>query len=160
MPEELSKLRWMARRKSRLPSVPVAQFEGEDHPIEFTRVDSQPRLSQQHGQDHPRVDGPPIESVQFLADGIYQPIAPSTDAVDHPGQERVEERGRFHRPVVRHHGRRILPLQCGHRELRSEEHSLNSSHLVISYAVFCLKKKKNKSSVMHDARFVYTACVA
>src|SRR2546426_3654270 len=25
---------------------------------------------------------------------------------------------------------------------RSEEHSLNSSHLVISYAVFCLKKKK------------------
>src|SRR5256885_5288206 len=27
--------------------------------------------------------------------------------------------------------------------LRSEEHTLNSSHLVISYAVFCLKKKKN-----------------
>src|SRR2546426_3110802 len=26
---------------------------------------------------------------------------------------------------------------------RSEEHTLNSSHLVISYAVFCLKKKKN-----------------
>src|SRR2546426_9094713 len=25
---------------------------------------------------------------------------------------------------------------------RSEEHTLNSSHLVISYAVFCLKKKK------------------
>ena len=27
---------------------------------------------------------------------------------------------------------------------RSEEHSLNSSHTVISYAVFCLKKKKHK----------------
>src|SRR5205807_6822197 len=27
--------------------------------------------------------------------------------------------------------------------LRSEEQRLNSSHLVISYAVFCLKKKKN-----------------
>ena len=26
---------------------------------------------------------------------------------------------------------------------RSEEHTLNSSHTVISYAVFCLKKKKN-----------------
>src|SRR5439155_20701839 len=26
---------------------------------------------------------------------------------------------------------------------RSEEHSLNSSHVAISYAVFCLKKKKN-----------------
>src|ERR1022692_5233854 len=29
---------------------------------------------------------------------------------------------------------------------RSEEHSLNSSHLVISYAVFCLKKKKKKKT--------------
>ena len=27
---------------------------------------------------------------------------------------------------------------------RSEEHRLNSSHTVISYAVFCLKKKKKK----------------
>src|SRR3712207_7871961 len=27
--------------------------------------------------------------------------------------------------------------------LRSEEHTLNSSHANISYAVFCLKKKKN-----------------
>src|SRR5256885_12253768 len=35
--------------------------------------------------------------------------------------------------------------QLGFVELRferSEEHTLNSSHLVISYAVFCLKKKK------------------
>src|SRR2546426_4511327 len=31
---------------------------------------------------------------------------------------------------------------------RSEEHTSNSSHLVISYAVFCLKKKKN----MHSRR--------
>src|SRR3712207_8183252 len=28
---------------------------------------------------------------------------------------------------------------------RSEEHTLNSSHANISYAVFCLKKKKNKT---------------
>mgnify|MGYP007026271895 CR=1 FL=1 len=27
---------------------------------------------------------------------------------------------------------------------RSEEHTLNSSHVVISYAVFCLKKKTSK----------------
>src|SRR5256885_4553038 len=32
-----------------------------------------------------------------------------------------------------------------HAPDRSEEHRLNSSHLVISYAVFCLKKKKTKS---------------
>src|SRR5256885_8298650 len=36
-----------------------------------------------------------------------------------------------------------LPLLFGRsRRSRSEEHTLNSSHLVISYAVFCLKKKK------------------
>src|SRR2546428_3334174 len=29
-------------------------------------------------------------------------------------------------------------------DFRSEEHSLNSSHDQISYAVFCLKKKKTK----------------
>src|SRR5437899_5312189 len=31
------------------------------------------------------------------------------------------------------------------RVQRSEEHRLNSSHLGISYAVFCLKKKKKSS---------------
>src|SRR2546426_9290382 len=31
------------------------------------------------------------------------------------------------------------------RHHRSEEHTLNSSHLVISYAVFCLKKKNKKN---------------
>src|SRR2546427_8927147 len=29
-------------------------------------------------------------------------------------------------------------------KIRSEEHSLNSSHSQISYAVFCLKKKKQR----------------
>src|SRR2546426_7419879 len=32
---------------------------------------------------------------------------------------------------------------------RSEEHTSDSSHLVISYAVFCLKKKKNRTSSAH-----------
>src|SRR5256885_8025780 len=31
-------------------------------------------------------------------------------------------------------------------KMRSEEHTSNSSHLVISYAVFCLKKKKINSA--------------
>src|SRR5256885_4095192 len=30
---------------------------------------------------------------------------------------------------------------------------LNSSHLVISYAVFCLKKKKNNSSILTEFRY-------
>ena len=38
-------------------------------------------------------------------------------------------------------------VHLGHRHIlqhRSEGTRLNSSHLVISYAVFCLKKKKKK----------------
>src|SRR2546430_5243483 len=34
----------------------------------------------------------------------------------------------------------------GEGPIRSEEHSLNSSHSQISYAVFCLKKKKKKDT--------------
>src|SRR2546430_9050994 len=34
---------------------------------------------------------------------------------------------------------------CGWSEDRSEEHTLNSSHSQISYAVFCLKKKKKEA---------------
>ena len=30
--------------------------------------------------------------------------------------------------------------------MRSEEHTSESSHTVISYAVFCLKKKKQKTN--------------
>src|SRR5437899_12661221 len=37
----------------------------------------------------------------------------------------------------------LLGLIRRHRAGRSEEQRLNSSHLGISYAVFCLKKKKN-----------------
>src|SRR5690349_23699730 len=32
--------------------------------------------------------------------------------------------------------------------VRSEEHTLNSSHVEISYAVFCLKKKKKKDRAL------------
>src|SRR5437660_5981042 len=32
-------------------------------------------------------------------------------------------------------------------EMRSEEHTLNSSHVAISYAVFCLKKKKRNNQI-------------
>src|SRR5205807_7391755 len=54
------------------------------------------------------------------------------------------------RGPLRQHLRQVLPgmLAAGKKErdpppfARSEEQRLNSSHLVISYAVFCLKKKK------------------
>src|SRR5271167_5052048 len=37
----------------------------------------------------------------------------------------------------------VVPVMAGHlRRSRSEEHTSESSHVSISYAVFCLKKKK------------------
>src|SRR2546426_6735930 len=46
-------------------------------------------------------------------------------------------------------GRRIVV--AGHRDRKSTR--LNSSHLVISYAVFCLKKKKKKQSRVMSVTF-------
>src|SRR2546426_2208931 len=51
------------------------------------------------------------------------------------------------RPAVHRSGQqRPLALQLGRLQERADRKStrLNSSHLVISYAVFCLKKKKKK----------------
>src|SRR5256885_5754835 len=38
---------------------------------------------------------------------------------------------------------------------RSKSTRLNSSHLVISYAVFCLKKKKKQQDKLHNLRRTY-----
>src|SRR6267143_5280874 len=45
-----------------------------------------------------------------------------------------------------HPGGRRRPWQDGHRRDRKSTR-LNSSHSSISYAVFCLKKKKKKSNI-------------
>src|SRR2546426_7863771 len=52
-----------------------------------------------------------------------------------------------------HHGHAAGPGRAGrhaHRDRKSTR--LNSSHLVISYAVFCLKKKKKKTDSRHARR--------
>src|SRR2546426_1740918 len=42
----------------------------------------------------------------------------------------------------------VIAMQLGARTGDRKSTRLNSSHLVISYAVFCLKKKKNKNEHM------------
>src|SRR5207249_10910634 len=44
---------------------------------------------------------------------------------------------------------RVVEVEQGeaHESARSEETRLNSSHVSISYAVFCLKKKKKKKNI-------------
>src|SRR5439155_21227784 len=64
---------------------------------------------------------------------------------------RMVELGQLQQPRFRHFGhahvrrrRRALPFDVRpgqNPEQRSEEQRLNSSHVAISYAVFCLKKK-------------------
>src|SRR2546426_3611563 len=54
---------------------------------------------------------------------------------EHEGRGRQVDRGREPRARA---GRRGTPARRDRKSTR-----LNSSHLVISYAVFCLKKKKN-----------------
>src|SRR3989454_2271262 len=44
---------------------------------------------------------------------------------------------------------RVEPTPDRHQDRKSTR--LNSSHLVISYAVFCLKKKKNKTNLYHGS---------
>src|SRR5258708_21792446 len=49
--------------------------------------------------------------------------------------------------------------RCCHGDRKSTR--LNSSHQIISYAVFCLKKKKNKiqiSSILLQNRLLISAC--
>src|SRR2546426_2567827 len=75
------------------------------------------------------------------------------DALPICGDRRVERREPDGWPRriggrPRHHGRRRLRRhRLPDRQLQGDRKStrLNSSHLVISYAVFCLKKKKKKT---------------
>src|SRR5690554_7442970 len=43
----------------------------------------------------------------------------------------------------------VLSITVNDQLWRSEEHTLNSSHVRISYAVFCLKKKKKQNTLLN-----------
>src|SRR5256885_10333436 len=75
-------------------------------------------------------------------------LFPYTTLFRSPEPQRVEDRGGLGRLQRDHPRERLVPfegrLHGPARHLRRDRKStrLNSSHLVISYAVFCLKKKK------------------
>src|SRR2546426_3592802 len=58
-------------------------------------------------------------------------------------------RGDKHPPARGHFARRSEARLRHHLEGDRKSTRLNSSHLVISYAVFCLKKKKTKKKNTH-----------
>src|SRR5438132_8914065 len=66
---------------------------------------------------------------------------------------REHERSQGHAPLCdgSSHGRSPAGATC--RDRKSTR--LNSSHTVISYAVFCLKKKKNKKKIRNQKNKTY-----
>src|SRR5256885_12006999 len=61
-----------------------------------------------------------------------------------------------HRPLRHAHRPRVegrFHLRGSHLQRDRKSTRLNSSHLVISYAVFCLKKKKNPPSYQPSKRY-------
>src|SRR5256885_12162649 len=61
-----------------------------------------------------------------------------------------------HRPVHHPFGE-IAAEVPGHPEPDRKSTRLNSSHLVISYAVFCLKKKTIRHDTRHVLKLVHTS---
>src|SRR2546427_8946106 len=61
-----------------------------------------------------------------------------------------------HRRLERHRARHRAGMRGGRRDGDRKSTRLNSSHSQISYAVFCLKKKKRKTEQVYK---VSTMCV-
>src|SRR2546426_9249417 len=71
----------------------------------------------------------------------YTTLFRSHERVD----DRLEDVRREWRSDVRLQSHSLLPLRLGGDRKSTR---LNSSHLVISYAVFCLKKKKKRNNII------------
>src|SRR2546422_4421036 len=81
-----------------------------------------------------------------------RPVAVGQPAHDHLGEDRDENR----------HPRARIPFENPERQVRADQDAgdeedrkstrLNSSHGYISYAVFCLKKKKSRECVSTQIR--------
>src|SRR5258705_4922299 len=98
----------------------------------------------------------PPRSTLFPYTTLFRSLVVATKAANQAGEEGVVDR-RLHRLRRRLQGRqRHLDGEGGggvdQRHLDRKSTRLNSSHLGISYAVFCLKKKKQPAHTLraHD----------
>src|SRR5256885_1946140 len=94
-------------------------------------------------------DGRAADAIAFVADFLvghaFEVARGLVDvALDVVGRH-VGRLGLFHRQAQARVGAEIAPSRADRKSTR-----LNSSHLVISYAVFCLKKKKAISTPPHE----------
>src|SRR5437879_9238083 len=90
-------------------------------------------------------------------------LFPYTTLFRSDSSSRADSKEKKDKPGRRGHGRKALPeslerrrvvfdLEESQRQCGQDRKStrLNSSHRCISYAVFCLKKKKNKNRLIHN----------
>src|SRR5256885_13283432 len=71
-------------------------------------------------------------------------VAPSSMGTTIAPRRRQPQKAAIHSALLAPHSRTRSPVRTDRKSTR-----LNSSHLVISYAVFCLKKKKHDHTVAH-----------
>src|SRR3712207_7298519 len=93
----------------------------------------------------------PPRSTLFPYTTLFRSVYSSALLVDHPLAQRVStfrEKWRFEDVLLR--AKSVAPYRLDRKSTR-----LNSSHANISYAVFCLKKKKNKKTLQYKS---YTTC--
>src|SRR5690606_18260940 len=99
------------------------------------------KLSIQLAQHERQVEGEVNKRLSRLSDRLDQlvdtyPYMTAVRRIEGEFLYLIMEVSRQIGDIVTGRGRRIIEQQT-----RSEEHTLNSSHVKISYAVFCLKKK-------------------
>src|SRR5690242_21569465 len=98
----------------------------------------------------------PPRSTLFPYTTLFRSARIAVDRVDgrterHPGDRVDQSAGGLHRGHQRRHRER----QEDPQDRKSTR--LNSSHMTMSYAVFCLKKKKNKYKQAKRNRRTHTA---
>src|SRR3989475_2732866 len=109
----------------------------------------------EHRADVPHLEHGPLHHLPAVAQVARQELAGLRGEVEQHRARLGEREGFSARAFLVDHRRDLVVRRDGEKlglELRSEEHTSDSSHSQISYAVFCLKKKKKKAKRSDDGR--------
>src|SRR5437773_5606830 len=94
---------------------------------------------------------PPTSTLFPYTTLFRSPLDQGTEGLELPGGGVVEPAGHDeHRHIDRLGPLGGLREPPGRRDRKSTR--LNSSHITISYAVFCLKKKKKQQKIQHNSQ--------
>src|SRR5690625_6820885 len=86
-----------------------------------------------------------LESLDLLLLNVAKPRKIHSDGIHFQGLRYIDTNLAAYigeTVIIRYDPRDIAEIRVFHQYTRSEEHTSEPSHVAISYAVFCLKKKK------------------